>query len=378
MASANVATLHLHRFVKLNDRFDTHVFTFLLPPNLLKDYDKEAFSRDFQYGYQKWNVAFIRHEKHIGAFLKLKHPYQGQKVILDYGFSMVNKEHYSKNESFVDKACEFTLDNHTHGRKNFIGVTDLGDRRFRMETGEFMVELEMRGIRNIFDEIVQLPKEGKESNYGYRKAESTYFTFGSFDWNLAIHPHGDKPENENRPIAYLIRQTSFDHLCRVRYKISFGQGEKVMETDVNEQILDASGFGEGFEIGCNLYKLCASKCRLRVRIELLWVSAVSEVTLHAFDRNQNVAHLYDRNKQAWLLQTDINKQHLRLKLYYSDINNVPRNHMRYVHWDACVVPLSGRARPSRTTEGPHACYYTQGQTDKGYEMNTGIPVVEVS
>lgn len=43
----------LFRNVKLQDRFNTEVFTFQLPAKLIKDNAQTAFSKDFIYGYQK-------------------------------------------------------------------------------------------------------------------------------------------------------------------------------------------------------------------------------------------------------------------------------------------------------------------------------------
>ena len=77
----------LFRNVKLQDRFNTEVFTFQLPAKLIKDNAQTAFSKDFIYGYQKWTATFVKSERHLGAFLRLRTatPYVVCRV--DYAFT---------------------------------------------------------------------------------------------------------------------------------------------------------------------------------------------------------------------------------------------------------------------------------------------------
>ena len=72
---------------------------------------------------------------------------------MDFAFTMVNKEHFSKNESISEKGVEFTVDKPTHGRKTFIGLSDLLNRQFRHKNDSYLLELELRSISTHFEQV---------------------------------------------------------------------------------------------------------------------------------------------------------------------------------------------------------------------------------
>ena len=230
--------------------------------------------------------------------------------------------------------------------------------------------------------MLQLPREGKESesvHYSYPRYETLYFSWGLFDWNLSVYPFGDCPETDSFSLVYLTRQTSFDHLCRVRYRIRLGKGERSIESEVIEQILDMSGTGTPYESGYSIYSFTTSKGMLPIQIELLHVTAISEVEVQPFTRGKNKAHLYDRDKQAWMLEADVSLECLRTRIYYVDVYNVPRKFMRFMSWSMSVIPSRGHTkRRLQAISAPFCNYYVQTDTDEGFDMVTEIPVEEVS
>lgn len=149
----------LFRVVKLQDRFNTEVFTFQLPAKLMKDSAQTSFSKDFNYGYQKWTASFVKSEKHLGAFLRLRTASPHVVCNVDYAFTMVNTEHFTKNETFIEKGSEFTKENDTRGRQTFISLEDLVSRTFIQQTGEFLVELELRHMTTAMECFVRVPKD---------------------------------------------------------------------------------------------------------------------------------------------------------------------------------------------------------------------------
>lgn len=79
------------------------------------------------------------------------------------------------------------------------------------------------------------------------KTESTYFSFGGFDWNVAIYPFGKDPNNDdNRLFVYLNRLTGFDHHCRVRYVITLGEGDRTINSGLLDDISDSNGKSYGW------------------------------------------------------------------------------------------------------------------------------------
>ena len=143
----------LHRFVKLNDRFDSQVFTFIVPPTVTTDLSTDIYSRDFVYGHQRWCICLVPYDKAVGAYLTLKNVSAGMTCRIDFAFTMVNKEHFSKNESIAEKNVEFTAEKPTHGRKTFIGLSDLINRQFRHKNDCYLLELELRSISTHFEQV---------------------------------------------------------------------------------------------------------------------------------------------------------------------------------------------------------------------------------
>ena len=148
----------LHRMVKLDDRFNTHVFTFLLPSSaIFGQSSMDTFSRDFVYGHQKWTFSAVRGDSHLGASVSLSSVCEFMTVTVDVTFTMVNQEHYTKSERFEIRGCGFNSQCKTHGRRNFIGLPDLVSRNFQTkhESGWYVIELEMRDPKSNFEQVKQ-------------------------------------------------------------------------------------------------------------------------------------------------------------------------------------------------------------------------------
>lgn len=184
----------LFRIIKLHDRFDTSVFTFVLPNRILREFSPDMYAKDFVYGYQKWTVSFVKNDHHLGAFLKLQTPSTSMACKLDYSFTMLNHEHFTKNESFIEKDSVFNQESDTKGRKSFVSLSDLATRSFIHENGEFLVELELRNIVSTLECMLHIPKESQSKYIEGGRMESPYFSFGLFDWSLSLFPIASTPE----------------------------------------------------------------------------------------------------------------------------------------------------------------------------------------
>lgn len=73
---------------------------------------------------------------------------------------------------------------------------------------------------------------------------------------------------------------------------------------------------------------------------------------------------------------------VKLKLFFMDLQSVPRNHIRYISWIAYLVrrdTKSGQMRDSLAVRNaPHSNYYLQDGIDMGTIMDTDVSVKEVS
>ena len=365
-----------HRFLKLNDRFDSQVFTFVLPNKVAFEQTQESFTKDFIYGHHKWSAIFVKTDLHLGTFLKLQSVTQGMKCQIDFSFTLLNREHYTRNESFIEKGCVFTSEENQRGRKSFVGLNDLVQRNFMQDSGEFLVELELRKINCTFECNIRLPKESN-SRFSYdQRLESSYFSFGLFDWSVSLYPNQGNLEQEESVAMQLHRHTSFDHICNVRYSISLGENN-AFDSEEIEQLVDIAGNGDVYVINASLYKLTRGRSSLKVKVTMISVVSVSEVTLDISSKSKNKAHFYDRDKQAWMLQSDTSTKVLGFKLYYTDITHVPRKYSRYVCWNIILLTRFLPDKPVKTHFGPYSRYFVQQDLDDGYYFSTGIPVNQV-
>lgn len=367
----------LFRMIKLNDRFDTQVFTFVLPNKILREFSPDVYSKDFVYGYQKWTVSFVKNDHHLGAYLKLQSSSTAMVCKLDYSFTILNSEHFTKNESFLEKGCVFSGENDTKGRKAFVPLEDLISRKFMQENGEFLVELELRNIVSTLNCFLNIPKDhANRYSYGPRM-ESPYFSFGLFDWSISLFPNASTVDTESNVAIQLHRHTSFDHLCTVKYQVTLGDPNPY-ESGTIDQLLDATGNSDPYIIGSTIQLLSSGRTSIRVKLDMYSVVSVSEVSLMVLNRNKNRAHLYDRDKQAWMLEADASGKFLAFRLYYTDISHVPRKFTRYVSFNIVVVPANPERNISRALNGPFYRYYVQQDLDDGFIVHTDIKMDEVS
>ena len=62
------------------------------------------------YGHQRWAITFSRHDKSLGVYLVWKNPSEGMKVFVDFSITLLNRDHYSENISFLAKNIKYTGD----------------------------------------------------------------------------------------------------------------------------------------------------------------------------------------------------------------------------------------------------------------------------
>ncbi|XP_054710150.1 uncharacterized protein LOC129219863 [Uloborus diversus] len=371
----------LYRFSRLNDRSNTGVFTFIVTRSVTRDIHRDATTKDFSFGYHRWAVSFTRTDKVLGVFLILRNPSEGTRCYIDYAFTILNREHFSKNETYAEKQCRFGVDRPAHGTNKWMPMGELKSRRFTDENWEFLMELSVSNAMTVFEGDVKI-HHVPHSSSGQKaplKLETSYFTFGNFEWNVSILPHGDETDTNNRPRVLLNRLTGFDHQCRVMYRVVLGEGERKIDSGILDQISDMSGRIRGFSLRCQVTDL-VRRAVLRVYTEMICANTISEAKVPTTRDPNSTSNCYDRDKQGWCVEADLEGEQLRLKLFYSDLHNVPRNHLRSVSWNAYVVrdhPSTGTKESVIVLNAPHNNYYVQDGVDTGVIMETNIPVRQV-
>lgn len=64
----------LTRFIRLPDRANTHVFTFVVTRSVTRDLHRDVTSKEFSYGYHRWAITFSRAGKVLGVYLVWRNP----------------------------------------------------------------------------------------------------------------------------------------------------------------------------------------------------------------------------------------------------------------------------------------------------------------
>ena len=144
----------LFRFVKINDANKTQNLSFLLPQTLISDNPKEVESKDFFCCHQKWSVLVTKHDKQIGVFLNLKGVTDGLQTTVDFSFTFVNRQHFSKNETYSEMGCKFTSAKPRHGRRSVITMAELIRQDFAMPDGQYLLQLEMKNAKHVFEQVI--------------------------------------------------------------------------------------------------------------------------------------------------------------------------------------------------------------------------------
>ncbi|MCL4163278.1 UNVERIFIED_CONTAM: hypothetical protein GTU68_030895 [Idotea baltica] len=318
----------LHRFVKLNDRGNTHVFSFVVTRSVTRDLHRDVTSKELTYGYQRWAITFSRSEKVLGVYLVWRNPCEGMRVYIDFTFTLLNREHFSVNESFTGKQVKFTFDSPAQGKRKLINMDDLYSRNFTDENGEFQLELTVANIRTVFEADMRiLPpiNGGLSPSRKEKKYESPYFHFGHYDWHISV---SGVSANDSKPTVQLRRLTGFDHQCRVRYLLVIGEGERRTDSGILDQLSDHEGKSPSWTPQRTRLSDLVSKGIIRLYLEMLLANTTSEVKVTPLSAQTVPVQLYDRDKQAWALEPDLHSDMLRLRLVYNDVHNVPRNHLR--------------------------------------------------
>ncbi|XP_075585063.1 uncharacterized protein LOC124494413 isoform X3 [Dermatophagoides farinae] len=252
------------------------------------------------------------------------------------------------------------------------------------------------------------------------KLETSYFHFATFEWNISIMMHnansgGGGPASMVRGLfkdsqndtdifgatggnssgsgggksnrSYLIflnRLTGFENACRIQYRIVLGQDQIREDSGMIEQISDMNGRSRGYQIDSHTFAQLTAMGMANLYFEFYSCNPISEVKVSITRSISPTINCYDRNKQGWSIESDMESEMLKLKLYFMDMHSVPRNHLRYVSWYIYLIAQSdtihnnsGQTENIMVKNSPHYNYYIQDGIDMGVVMETDVPVSDI-
>ena len=237
----------------------------------------------------------------------------------------------------------------------------LEDQHFMDRNGEFQIELSLSAIRSTFEHKFKVNQSIFANSSKLGKFETTYFTYGAYDWSLAVYPNGRADSQlgthddangaggaSSGMTIFLNRHTGLDRMCRVKFNLRVGSesgagaagaasttpeglpdlsDSGLLESGVRDEISDMDGKSYGWLPRAKMADL-VSKGTLKLVAEMVSVNTASVIELAVAPPNPIGTPLYDKDRLAWELEPDVTGDTLKLRLVHKDAKNIPRNHIR--------------------------------------------------
>ncbi|THD26874.1 hypothetical protein D915_002313 [Fasciola hepatica] len=348
--------IHLHRVVRVGDKFDTCIFTFVLTPQLTRGFLQSAQSKEFIYGGQKWQIrleyysdpleplsrrgSFVVHyqKQPLGIVLLSCSLTNGTKIELDYvRFTVLHQEHFSRNLTREEVGSQFTHVQPFIKVPRWIESGFLSKEHYLFDDCSGMLEVELRGAVTTYEEQLRVPRDSKEAAR-CRCLESTSFPFAYADWSLSIDwransEHSTNQDRDLRPLLTMQRHGRTKHWTRVRFRAhitwhDFG----TTKTGVLDQLLSPESGAATSSVPIGDRKWFAStggpilspKTRILVRIEFLVAVPISRVDLIPTEPQggKNCSRVSDPLGFDWIVMSDILGSFVKLRVFPDSENLV--------------------------------------------------------
>jgi hypothetical protein len=367
----------LFRFLYMDDRHRSEVFTFMIPSSFILDADNELRSRDFTSSNQKWSLSFMKNNGQLSPMLTLKSVHEGMTVNADYGITLINREHFTRNESFVEKNAKFTYENNSLGRKGFVSIEALCTLDFMDERGNIQCELEIKNVNTTYAYDAQVPVTPSYTRHPSElKYTSSSFAFGNYEWNICIQPKLDSMGGIACLKFYMCRLSSLDHLCRISYRYKLINGAFVHDSGIIEQYSDMNGASNSYRMD-KIRELLQLTGKFVMRVELIKINSVFPIILYPLSHVPQPVHFYDRDRQAWMMDSCIEDNCFILRLFYTDINNIPSGYVRVLSFNISIRHQQNGSSVY-VFKKPVIKYYYKRESDDGLEITTVIDINEVN
>lgn len=201
------------------------------------------------------------------------------------------------------------------------------------------------------------------------------FAFGNYEWNICIQPKLDQTGAVSCLKFYLCRLSSLDHLCRVGYRYKLINGAFVHDSGYVEQYSDVNGTSNSVRMD-KARELLQVSGKFVVRLELIKVNSVFPILLYPLAEEPQAVQFYDRDRQAWMMESCIEDNCFVLRLFYTDINNIPSGYVRVLSFNIAV--RHAQMGSVYVFKKPVIKYYYKREADDGLEITTTIDASEVT
>lgn len=361
--------IQLHRFVRLGDKVDSQVFTFIAPSQLTRGFINSAQSKEFTYGGQSWQLQLslqsedaveAAEDGFVGDAAAAPSPATSQKPPLSIGltfcgglsgmicqlglirYTVLNRNFVHRNKTHEERNVAFTAEEPTRRKTGWLRTECLAREHFIFDDWTWLLEVELQGATTLYEEFLTLPKSGLKGSPGIDglRLDSASFSYAGSDWSVILNwPNADQkkhtisslvrlgnaePGKGCLPRMKLQRHSKTNHWCRVRYKatLAWGNlGECTLGPVDHLITADNGATTTGCEIGDVKWFTATSmlppKQRVKVIIEMFAAAPVSRIDLVpiAPQGGKNYSLCKDTDGQDWIVLSDILGSLVRLKFF---------------------------------------------------------------
>jgi hypothetical protein len=400
------------------------LFTFILPSTYLLGSEEKLITREFLSRHIPFALTFVKNGDQLNAFLLHRsRDTETLEMTLDLSVSLLSREHFTRNESFVEKNCKFTSKVTLHGRKSFTSINRLSSVDFMDERGNIQCELEIKNLLVSYITEVQLPPQLINPQYAHAmqttphrqpmdaKIETASFFYSNYEWTVVIQPKLDSVGQLGHFRLFLQRLTPCDHSVKLTYRVKLTAGLFTWDSSQERKVTNPTEINL-YEMNytdihglCRPYRIDRVRDLLQANGKLtLTVELKDAVSKYLIDRRGEMTFLitrrsflavfpiivdpfvsnpvpvpfFDKDQQAWTVEAYIEEQCFIIRLYYSDIFKIPVNYLRAICFNITVRNHRDTKTTTSVFQKPVTKYYSQRDSDEGLEISTTLDVEEVS
>ncbi|CAF3125865.1 unnamed protein product [Rotaria socialis] len=391
------------RFVAIEDKFNTNLFTFILPSTFLLGAEEKLTTREFFCRNIPFALTFVKNGDQLNAFLLHRsRDTETLEMTLDLSVTLLCREHFTRNESFVEKNCKFTNKITLHGRKSFTSINRLCSVDFMDERGNIQCELEIKNLLVSYIAEIQLPPHLVNIQYPHNaqsaanrqpldaKIETPIFYYSNYEWCVVIQPKLDSVGQIGHFRMFIQRLTPCDHSVKLTYRVKLTAGSFIWDPNHEKKATNAND-NSTYETNytdihglCRPYKidrvreLLQANGKFTLTVELKDAITVFPIMVDPFATNPIPVPFLDKDQQAWTVEAYIEEQCFIIRLYYSDIFKIPANYVRAICFNITVRNYRDTKTTTSVFQKPVTKYYSQKDSDEGLEISTTLDVTELT
>ncbi|KRX76620.1 NF-kappa-B inhibitor-interacting Ras-like protein 1 [Trichinella sp. T6] len=328
----------------------------------------------FSYSGLRWRVVLSENsDAYFDPLLTLHEPGANVRCVLDFGFTLINQDSFTQNESYQLSRCRFDKNFYSQGKRCFIAYNDLRRRKFLNSARQCLIELKLNNAETIFEDYLKLITHdfGQVST----RNKLDYQCYNTLPF-CVFCPNMDDTNLFSKHMIQLNRCSSSNLLCKLRYCISIGEvDERTFKFAFQDEIFGFNGTGEGIYFTEN-YQKYVKKNELKITIKLYHFSYVCQLKLGVPSLNNPLHSIcYDQDKRPWHVVTRYsqNCNTMKVSVIFVGSLQIPKNYCRLVTWSFCIVPARQEMQNQdiNFSENPiSVCYFPQN--DPGISFFTSL------